>query len=108
VTIGELLADLERRAADAEAIQAIAPVAVTLRRVVAELTPLMVPRGVRLDAASADDRLLTVTEAAARLCVTPRWLYVHADDFPFTVRLPGRRLRFRALGLASWLDRHRP
>lgn len=56
----------------------------------------------------AEDRLLRVREAAQRLGVKPRWLYVHADDFPFTKRLPGRRLQFSAAGLAAWLDRRRP
>lgn len=56
----------------------------------------------------AEDRLLKVAEAAVRLGVTPRWLYAHASDFPFTVRLPGRRLRFREGGLTAYLMRHRP
>lgn len=54
------------------------------------------------------DRLLGVGEAAGRLGVTPRWLYRHADDFPFTVRLPGRQLRFREAALTAWLARRRP
>ena len=50
------------------------------------------------------DRLLTVAEAARRIAVRPRWIYAHAADLTFVVRLPGSRaLRCSARGIAKWL-----
>ena len=74
----------------------VAPEIAALRAEVASLR-----RAVRNGA----DRLLTVQEAAQRLAVTPRWLYRHAGDLPFTVRL-GRLLRFSERGLDRWLSSH--
>jgi predicted DNA-binding transcriptional regulator AlpA len=48
------------------------------------------------------DRLLTPTEAAAVLNVTPRWLYRHAKRLPFTRRLSRKALRFSEAGLSRW------
>lgn len=106
MTLADVLATLERRAQTAEAEGATAPVAKVYRLVLAELAPLA-PNGNAVHAPQPEDRLLTVPEVARRLGVSPRWLYVHADDFPFTVRLPGRRLRFRAAALAHYLVRPR-
>jgi predicted DNA-binding transcriptional regulator AlpA len=71
--------------------------------VLSELAPLATNGNGK--AHTAEDKLLTVQEASARLGVGKRWLYVHAADFPFTVRLPGRRLRFREVGLARYLQK---
>ena len=103
----ELVAELERRATDAERMQATAPVACVLKTVLAELQTL---DGVALSGHSPSpqaDRLVTVAEAAARLNVSKRWLYAHAADFPFTKRLPGRRLRFSQAALTRYLERGR-
>jgi excisionase family DNA binding protein len=51
------------------------------------------------------DQLLTVDEAAQVLGVTPRWIYRHARTLPFTVRLPGRAVRFSEQGLARYVER---
>lgn len=53
-------------------------------------------------AAPAEDRLLSIAEAAALLNVSRDWLYRRAARLPFTVRL-GRTLRFSAQGLARYL-----
>ena len=107
MTLAELRARLETRAIEADAMRATAPVGDTLRWLLAELGAVN-SNGPALRVPPLEDRLLTVVEAAPQLGVKPRWLYAHADDFPFTVRLPGRRLRFRTAGLAAWLERRRP
>ena len=48
---------------------------------------------------AADDRLLTVEEASRKLAVTEDYLYRHANQFPFTVRLGTRQLRFSLHGM---------
>jgi excisionase family DNA binding protein len=48
------------------------------------------------------DRLMTVDEVAARLGVTPRWLYRHAKQLPFTRKLSRRTLRFSETALRHW------
>ena len=55
----------------------------------------------RRDAAESD-RLLTVSQVAERLGVTPRWLYRHAKDLPFARRLTRKTLRFSEVGLRQW------
>jgi predicted DNA-binding transcriptional regulator AlpA len=52
--------------------------------------------------APAEERLLGVAEAAARLGISSIALYKKADDFPFTVR-QGRSLRFSDRRLAAWI-----
>jgi predicted DNA-binding transcriptional regulator AlpA len=54
---------------------------------------------------SAEDRLLTVEEAASRLGTSEDWLYRHAPKLPFTVRLAPRQLRFSSQGIAKYLQR---
>jgi predicted DNA-binding transcriptional regulator AlpA len=50
-----------------------------------------------------EDDLLTVDEAAARLRVSPRWLYRHAKDMPFARKLSPKVLRFSRSGITRWL-----
>jgi excisionase family DNA binding protein len=52
------------------------------------------------------DSLLEVPEAAARLSVSPDYLYRHSKKFPFTRRL-GRALRFSSSGIDTYLKRAR-
>jgi predicted DNA-binding transcriptional regulator AlpA len=93
-----------------------------LRRAVAALPPgssVTLPREVLVEAlkgsGSGDvapapetpDRLMKVGEAAARLGVTRRYVYAHADQYPFTKRLSLRVLRFSDRGLEKWLARSR-
>jgi predicted DNA-binding transcriptional regulator AlpA len=49
------------------------------------------------------DGLLDVTETAQRMGTSKDWLYRHADQLPFTVRLGPRQLRFSAHGLAQYI-----
>jgi predicted DNA-binding transcriptional regulator AlpA len=51
------------------------------------------------------DRLLNAEEVAARLQVTPAFVYKKARDYPFTIR-QGRYVRFSQNGLTKYLDRH--
>lgn len=52
-----------------------------------------------------DDCLLTAREVAARLGTSVRYVYEHADRFPFTRRLGSRTVRFSERGLERWLAR---
>lgn len=54
------------------------------------------------------EQLLDVNEAAAILAVTPRWLYDHSDQLPFTRKLAPRTLRFSERELYRWLEARRP
>jgi len=49
-----------------------------------------------------EDRLLTVSDGAARLGVSEDWLYRRADKLPFTVRL-GTALRFSSHGIDRYI-----
>jgi predicted DNA-binding transcriptional regulator AlpA len=51
---------------------------------------------------AGEDRLLTVSEAATLLSQTEDWLYRHAKQLPFTVRV-GNSLRFSHAGIARWI-----
>ncbi len=88
-----------------------------LKRAAEALPPggsLTLPREALLDALSSPaappkdekpDRLLTVREAAHRLGVSPRFVYNHAGQFPFTRRLSPKAVRFSERGLEQWLAR---
>ena len=96
-------ADLERRAAEAERIGATAPVAAIYRALVAEVASLNGNGGAP---APRPDHLLTAQEVAPRLGCSVRYVYAHAGDYPFTVRLGkanGGPVRFSAAGLDRWL-----
>lgn len=109
MTLAEFLAQLERRAAEAETVGATAPVATVCRVILAELRPLTDANGTggSGSAPSREDRLLTVEEAAQRLGVAPRWLYRHARTLPFTRHLSRKALRFSEAGLHRWLETRR-
>jgi predicted DNA-binding transcriptional regulator AlpA len=103
VTLAELRAALERRAAEAEALGATAPVASVYRLVVADLDAVGPEPTCGLRAPN-EDRLLNASEAAERLGVARRWLYRHAARLPFTRRLSAGVLRFSLAGINKWLD----
>jgi predicted DNA-binding transcriptional regulator AlpA len=107
MTLGEFVAALERRAAEAEREGATAPVANVYRLVLDELRPLAVTKGSATVSVPEPDRLLTVAEAAAILGVAPRWLYRHASRLPFARRLSPKALRFSEAALARYLERPR-
>ena len=102
MTVAELVARLEQRAADAEAMHASAPVADVLRVVLKELATV---NGVAPD--SGSDRLLSAADVAARLNVSTRYVYDHAREWPFAERLSARKLRFSERGLERWERRTR-
>jgi excisionase family DNA binding protein len=52
------------------------------------------------------DTLLEVPEAAARLGMSPDYLYRHSKKLPFTRRI-GRALRFSSAGIDTYLKRAR-
>lgn len=96
------------------------PYTVDLLRRAAEALPpegtITLPREALLEALGtspvsprdvAPDRLLTVTDAAELLAVSKKYLYEHADDFPFTRRLGPKTLRFSAQGIERWLVKTR-
>jgi predicted DNA-binding transcriptional regulator AlpA len=51
----------------------------------------------------AEDRLLTVAQAAVRLGTTKDWLKRNGHDFPFTVRLSSGQLRYSTDGITRWI-----
>jgi predicted DNA-binding transcriptional regulator AlpA len=55
------------------------------------------------DGAPAEDRLLSVKEAAEQLGHSEDWLYRRAAKLPFTVRTGRRDVRFSTVGLARWI-----
>lgn len=89
MTITDLLEQLERRAVEAEAIGATAPVAGVYRAVAAELRPFANGEAPSTPA----DRGLTAVQVAERLGVSTRWVYAHADKLGGK-RLSGRLVRF--------------
>ena len=101
MTRDELLTELERQAAEAEAMQASAPVATVLRT--------LVPKVRELDgvARTSQDHMITVEEAAERLAVTPRWIYDRLDSLPFVHQLADHTLRVSDHGLTRWLERNK-
>jgi predicted DNA-binding transcriptional regulator AlpA len=59
-------------------------------------------------AAIGPDRLISPSEVASRLGVTVRWVYRHADQWPFTRKLSRKVLRFSEAGFGRWLQARRP
>lgn len=57
--------------------------------------------------AEAEDRLLTIDEAAERLGVTKDWIYHHSKKLPFAVRLGRKVLRFSAVKLERYIEARR-
>jgi predicted DNA-binding transcriptional regulator AlpA len=49
------------------------------------------------------DRLLTVAEAAEKLCMTEDYLYRTAKKLPFTVRTGRKQLRFSLAGIERYI-----
>lgn len=50
------------------------------------------------------DQLLDVEAVAEILEVDERYVYDHADEWPFTRRISPRKLRFSERGLYRWLE----
>jgi excisionase family DNA binding protein len=97
--LSELRKRLQDRIADADAMNATAPVADVLRVVLDELQETAgTPTAPREEA----DCLLTVPELAVRMKVKQRYVYDHHREWPFTRRI-GRSLRFSERGLEQWM-----
>lgn len=56
------------------------------------------------EASDSGDQLLDVEAVAEVLNVDERYVYDHADDWPFTRRISPRKLRFSEKGLYRWID----
>lgn len=100
--LAALIAAYERRAEEADRVNATAPLGSVYRAVLEELRALT-------DApddpcpVEVGDRLLAVAEAAELLGVTSQWLYRHAKELPFTCSLSRKCLRFSRAGILHWL-----
>lgn len=98
--LADLVADLERRAADAERVGASAPVAGVLRSVLADVRAVD-----DVSEADPEDRLLKVDEVAEMLGVSVWWVYTHAKRLPFARKIGPKALRFSEKGAQRWLLR---
>ncbi len=61
-----------------------------------------------IDESNSGDRLLTVKEAAEILSVKTDYLYRHASDLPFTIRVSERILRFSHKKLQKFIRLRSP
>jgi excisionase family DNA binding protein len=87
--------------------QAIPPLLCQLAALQSALAArLLTESAVSSDSQADADVLLNVTEAAERLGTSPDWLYRHAHQLPFTVRVGPRQLRFSAKGLDRYIRQH--
>jgi predicted DNA-binding transcriptional regulator AlpA len=85
-----------------------------LPQLIGELEAARAVAWARLTAPAADKphdepgqeaRNLDVAEAAKRLGISRDWLYRHASELPFALRI-GRRVVFDSLALERWNRRH--
>ena len=105
MTLTELRATLERRAAEAEAEGATAPVANVYRLVLGELAQVDGGNGgAPLTARAEPERLLTVPEVAQRLQVKRTFVYDHRKALG-GVALSRRALRFPEAAVSRYLAR---
>ena len=103
VTLTELRAALERRAAEAEAVGATAPLAGVYRQVLGELTKLNGGNGPS-PAPAESERWLTVDDVAGRLQVSRRFVYAHQGQLGGKA-LSKRALRFPETAITRYLTR---
>lgn len=96
MTRAELVASLQARAAEAERIGALAPVAAVLRDLLATVE--------QVDGwpTSGPDRLLSLEDAAQQLKVSVRWLREARP--PYVVQLGDKTFRVSAQKLSRWLE----
>jgi predicted DNA-binding transcriptional regulator AlpA len=94
-----LIADVEALAQDLS-FDEIPEALGQLERVKSRLLPRL---ALSKSAATEQDRLLKVEAAADLLDMSPDTLYRKAREFPFTVLLPGRQVRFSALGIQRYI-----
>ena len=107
------LAELVELAADPDGLDSLAEE--DLANVLASLEELRVRLWIRLSRRSEPatncgrpepepDRMLEVEDVADVLSCTKRYVYDHADEWPFTRRISPRKLRFSERGLYRWLE----
>ena len=107
MTRAELLAEWQRRKAEALETGSTAPVAKLADVILKQLDHLGYDdtRNAAIGGnGTTPDRLLTAADIAERMKVSKRYVYANADRWPFTRRL-GRAVRFSAAGLDTWLTR---
>lgn len=107
-TIGEIAVD--HALAGRLPLEALIRLRCELRHLDADLEAAIALRG--LDAAAEtpsapEAASLTPQDAALRFNVPKRWLLAHAHEIPGTVALSRKTIRFDAVRLARWLERHR-
>jgi hypothetical protein len=76
--------------------------------VLAALLPcLFLPASAAETPVMPETAALTPQDAATRFNVPKRWLLAHAHEIPGAVALSRKTIRFDAVRLARWLERHR-
>ena len=103
MTLLELLEAYRRRAVEAAAVGASAPLASVYEAIVAELAPLAGGNGTAA-APAQDDRWLAPAEVAGMLGTSVRWVYDHAEQLGGK-RLSRRCLRFSEAAVRRRLER---
>jgi excisionase family DNA binding protein len=106
--VAALVAELA--AADALPREARAAVLAVLGGIVTRLGAglLIPPVEEPSDSTAAEEKLICVKEAAARLAVSPQWMYRRKDRLPFVQRLGVRSLRISRAALDRYLTTRRP
>ena len=67
---------------------------------------LLTPNGRNPSGIQPPDELVNAREAARRLGLSLDYVYRHAQQLPFTVRV-GRQLRFSSRGIERYIERRR-
>lgn len=105
LTLAEVVADPDRL--EDTPLEELPDLLAELERLRAEVwTRLMAP----VSAPTGDedrpdpDQLLDAEAVADILDVNTRYVYDHAEDWPFTRRISSRKLRFSERGLYRWLN----
>lgn len=106
MTLPELLEAYRRRAVEAAAVGATAPLANTYQAIVAELEPLANGNGAAQVTPAQVDRWLKPEQVADLLGNSVRWVYAHADELGGK-RLSRRCLRFSEATVRRHVERRR-
>lgn len=105
MTLADYLAQLERRAAEAETIGATAPVAGLYRAVLTDLRPFADGNGAATSE-HAPERWLTAKQVGQMVGMSARWAYDHKEQFG-GVSLSRRCTRFPESRVRRHLERRR-
>jgi len=107
VTLEQLLHQLERRADDAAAVGATAPLEHVYRQLMEEVRQLAHDAPPGKGDRAKPDRMLKASEVCERLGLSERSVYKNAPGWPFTRRYPSGSVRFSEQGLEKWIARRR-